>query len=118
MSETAKIFEAIGGLTEAVNGLRRDFEKFDRESSENQLIVRQRLNDLTERMATVETKISAVKQDIADDVMPTIQKVKIWEQRGIGFLAAAGMVGTGIGAAFASFLSYYWEKLQKLLGSV
>jgi len=66
-------------------------------------------------MTTVEAKISSVKQDITEDAMPTIEKVKIWEQRGIGFLAAAGMVGTGLGAALASFLWSYWEKLQRLL---
>lgn len=115
MSETAQIFEAIGSLTEAVNGLRRDFEKFDRVSSENRLLVRERLNDLSERMATVETKISAIRQDIAEDVMPTIEKVRIWEQRGIGFLAAAGMVGTSLGAMLTALLWSYWEKLQKLL---
>lgn len=116
--DVARIFESLGKLTESVNSLRREFERFEEISAENRVVVRERLDELNERVSSVETKVIDLKEDLTDDVMPTINKVQIWEQRGIGFLAAAGMVGTGLGAVMASTLWYFWDRLKAVVNGL
>lgn len=116
--QTAEIFQAIGRLTESVEGLRRDVGRSDETSYENRKIVHARLDDIVQRVTVMEATSKSLSDSLKNEVIPTVAKVKLWEQRGIGFLAATGMVGTGVGAAIATWVWSYWDSFQKLFRSL
>lgn len=113
--ELAKIHEMLGKLTANIEGLRRDFDRFDDASREYRHKVHNRLDDAVERLVEVEASVKGLESYSKEAVKPTVDFVQGMRQRGVGFLAAAGIVGTGAGAALATTLYYYWGKVIKLL---
>lgn len=117
-AEFAHLNATLGSLTANVEGLRRDFERFEDTSREYRTKVHGRLDDAIERLGEVEASVQSLKAYSEKTVQPTVDFVKNMRQRGVGFLAAAGMVGTTFGVAVVSTLYYYWGKVIKLLQSL
>jgi hypothetical protein len=89
MSEATnqEIFRAIGGLTVAVEGLRRDVEKFDRRNEDAQeradkhrAVIHQEVASLAGRMEAVETGLYAAQETIAETKAVTDDVIQLRQQ--------------------------------------
>lgn len=89
MSEATnqEIFRAIGGLTVAVEGLRRDVEKFDRRNEgaqtradEHRAAIHKEVTDLAGRMDAVETGLYAAQETIAETKKVTDDVIELRQQ--------------------------------------
>lgn len=96
----------IGGLTEAVNGVRRDVAAFDQRIGN----VHRRLDDIVDDVGVVREEVvgfaerlQAIETAHRESVIPTVDKVRSWEQRGVGAAAVLGIVFTSLGVAVAKF---------------
>lgn len=105
MTETSlnKLYEAIGGLTAEVQGLRRDTQEDRRVSADHRQGVREELANLVLRQAHLETDVSSLKDkvDAHEEVTVQIRTLRSkaegagtlgrWLIRiGIGVVTAAG----------------------------
>lgn len=99
MSEATnqEIFRAIGGLTEAVNGLRRDVEKFDKRNEDAQQRADDHRSAIHEEVAGLTNRMDSVEQTVSE-VRAVTEEVKMWKQRGIGAIAFAGFAGASLSA--------------------
>jgi len=102
-TESGFIHRELGKIVATLQAMKEDQEEFRKETKEHRVEVNTQLGDMYARIARLEevTKLSAAS--LTNDVLPTVNKVKTWEQRGIGFLAFAGMAGTGFGAAMMKY---------------
>ena len=73
------------------------------ETNEHRRSVSERLEDMDIRIAALEGTSQTNTAILRSEVLPTVGKVRMWEQRGVGFLAFAGIAGTGIGAAMTKY---------------
>ncbi len=110
----------VGILIGEVNGLRRDLAASDAKSDTSRRDMHKRLNDLVDQTAEIEMTVSVsgarletVEATLKTDVMPTVGKVNAWEQRGIGALAAVGLVSGGVGAILMAFWQEILAKLTR-----
>ena len=97
------IFRELGKISAQLNAMQTDAREFREETSEHRKEVSTTLKDMDERMASVERLSTSNSKVIVEDVMPTVKEVKAWKQRGIGFLAFAGMAGTGLGVVLMKY---------------
>ena len=110
----------VGILIGEVAALRRDQAQADLKSDQSRANMHRRLDDLVDQNGEIDTTISVIGERMAtvektlkDQVMPTVGKVQAWEQRGIGALAAVGLVSGGVGAFVATFWSDILAKLTR-----
>lgn len=110
----------IGMLISGVDGLRRDLQASDMKSDQSRINVHRRLDDLVDQTGEIDTTVSVigarletVEATIKEQIMPTVGKVKAWEQRGIGALAAVGLVAGGVGAFVATFWQEFLAKITR-----
>lgn len=110
----------IGLLLGGVDGLRRDLQASDLKSDRSRADMHRRLDDLVDQAAEIETTVSvigtrlaAVEATIKDRVMPTVGRVEAWEQRGIGAIAAVGLVSGTMGAILMAFWQEIFAKLTR-----
>lgn len=78
-------------------------KQFQADSSDHRRTMNDRLEDMDTRIAALENTSQVNTNILRSEVMPTVSKVRVWEQRGIGFLAFAGIAGTGLGAAMTKY---------------
>lgn len=116
-----QISEAIGALRSEVGGLRRDFQEAERRqmastqrADQHRSAIHKRVDDLVDEVGEVKTKVEVVTTDVADAKAVT-DKVKMWEQRGVGALFVAGIAGTAVGGSAVAFLAYWWEAIIRAL---
>lgn len=102
-SESGYIYRELGKISATLTAMKEGQDEFQQESKEHRNEVNQRLRGLDERVADLESTSRANANVLSDKVLPTVNKVHTWEQRGIGFLAFAGMAGTGFGAILAKY---------------
>lgn len=98
-TEMGYIHNALGQITATLNTIKTMNEEFASSTREHREKVDEILTDVEFRVRKLEIAATANAAAIANDVMPAVSKIKTWEQRGIGFLAFAGIAGTGLGAA-------------------
>lgn len=98
-TEMGYIHNALGQITATLNTIKAMNEEFASSTREHREKVDEILMDVEFRVRRLETAATANASAITNDVMPVVSKIKAWEQRGIGFLAFAGIAGTGLGAA-------------------
>lgn len=104
----------VGMLISEVSGLRRDLAASDLKSDQSRVGVHRRLDDLVDQYGEIDTTVSVIGERMAtvegtltDQVLPTVNMVRAWEQRGIGALAVAGMAGSALTAA----VIYFWAEI-------
>lgn len=123
MSEEAFIHRELGKMIAMLTSLKEDMEKSETASHSHREEIKQQLSDVDTKIHEMNRKVESVERlsaananTITDDVLPTVKKVKVWEQRGIGFLAFAGIAGTSLGAAvmtYAEELASVWSAMWK-----
>ena len=97
------IHRELGKMTALLESMQKSQEEFRAETKEHRTEVTKTLTDMDDRMAAVESLSRKNSSAITEDVMPTVKEVKAWKQRGVGFLAFAGMAGTGLGVALMKY---------------
>lgn len=122
MSDTDDIHRDIGGLLEAVNGLRRDLVKSDAKSEVHRSQVYAKLESLQETAVTLGNqamenaiKIAAVSADVAE-MKPVTEQVVQWKQRGLGALGIVGIAATAFGISVGAGWDKIMEAIRGLFG--
>ena len=107
------IHRALGELAAKVELLLDNQRQSDKEARESRhrvanaaMVTAGQILDLQHELKAVVAQLEAVKRDV-DALKPFAEKAREWEARGKGALAAAGMIGGGIGGA----LIYYKERI-------
>ena len=122
-SKLDEISEAIGGLRAEVQALRRDFQASEdrsvscsRRADEHRAAVHKRVDDLIHEFGDIKTNVETMRNDVADSKDVT-DKVKQWEQRGIGALFVTGLASAAISGTLVGVVVYWWDAVMKLLRS-
>ena len=122
-SKLDEISEAIGGLRAEVQALRRDFQASEdrsvsssRRADEHRAAVHKRVDDLVHEFGDIKTNVETMRNDVADSKEVT-DKVKQWEQRGIGALFVTGLASAAISGTLVGVVVYWWDAVMKLLRS-
>lgn len=109
-NESAFIHRQLGEMNATLKSMAsamqrdRDESKDHREKMSAKLDhVERRVEDMDDRLIALERISTVNATKLNEEVMPTVRKINIWEQRGIGFLAFAGFAGTGLGAAMVKY---------------
>lgn len=96
----------IGGLIKEVEGMRRDGAALELKIGN----VHRRLDDIVDEAGMVRADIAgfaerleAIELAHKESVIPTVDKVRAWEQRGIGAAAVLGLAFTSLGVIVAKF---------------
>lgn len=69
--------------------------------------VRLQVKHIDDRVIALVNRVAAIETNIQTNVMPTVREVHSWKQRGIGFLALAGIAG----ASFMAFVYAFWQEI-------
>ena len=122
-SEEAFIHRELGKITALLGVLTKDIEDFRSDSKEHRSEVSASLAAMNSTIGEIQTKVNSVESlassssdTISGEVMPMVTKLRVWEQRGIGFLAFAGIAGTSLGVAvtkYATELTALWGSFWK-----
>lgn len=116
-SESGFIYRELGKISATLVAMKDGQDEFQKESKEHRMKVNARLKDMDERISDLE-QTSRVNSDVLTaNVLPTVNKVQIWEQRGIGFLALAGIAGTSMGAMMMKYGSEIANALSSFFRS-
>lgn len=105
-----EIYRAIGELTARVETLIETQHRSDQEARESRHRVANAAQESAARILTLEHEVRALKVEV-EGLKPFAEKAREWEARGKGALAAAGMIGGGIGGA----LIYFKDKVMELI---
>lgn len=115
-----EIYRAIGQLTAEVTSLRRDIQEdaqtavdTAKRADEHRATIHRRVDELVIRTGKLEGWMPTVDAALTDMKLVT-DKVTMWEQRGIGALAFAGIAGTVIGGAIAALVTAYWTDILRV----
>jgi hypothetical protein len=115
------ISEAIGALRADVAGLRRDFQaselrvlETNKRADEHRAAIHHRVDDLVEEVGDMKSQVNVMEAAVQDSKEVT-DKVKQWEQRGIGALFVAGLAGTAIGGIVVGFAAHWWDAIMRVL---
>jgi Sec7-like guanine-nucleotide exchange factor len=52
-------------------------------------------------------RVELLESEIAEDIVPTVQEVKLLKQRGIGVLIVIGLLSAGAGSMITKALKYF-----------
>jgi len=122
-SKLDEISEAIGGLRAEVKNLSQQMGENNRRADEHRAAIHRRVDDLVEEVSDLKSDVTGVTGNVAalrDDVMDAkmvTDKVKMWEQRGVGALFVTGIASAAVSSTFVGFLVYWWESIMRLLRS-
>ena len=114
--ELGKITALLGVLTKDIDDFRTDSKEHRAEVSSNLATMNSTITEIQTKVNSVESLTSSNSDTISGEVMPMVTKLRSWEQRGIGFLAFAGIAGTSLGVAvtkYATELITLWSSLWK-----
>lgn len=133
MPQSPKSLEMmIGGLLEAVNGVKQDIQEIRRDikdsearqalayeqSEERAARIRASIyakaDEVASRLAVTESKVEGLAKDMVD-VKTITDEVKAWKQRGIGALFVTGIASASLGAGAAAFVAAWWDAIMRAL---
>src|SRR3546814_696968 len=104
----------IRALADSQRRIEDAMRRSEDKSDESRAKVHSRMDELVDRVATVEGDVKSVNDDVLDvkklvnsDIKPVTDKVKRWELIGIGALSMAGVAGTALGVAFADVVKRF-----------
>ncbi|TCN30363.1 DUF1515 family protein [Sinorhizobium americanum] len=99
--DNANIHQQLGTLIAEVKNLRDDFRRSEDKSDRSRTKTHERIDDLVDRIAKIETAIVTQREDI-DEMKPVTAQVRKWQLMGMGALAVVGIGGAAMGFTFAS----------------
>lgn len=108
------IYQLLGSLAADVKNLRREIEQANRRVDARLDPLPAQLAEIARRTDHLESGLAILRGDLADDVLPVVQEVRAWKQRGIGALAMAGMGGGAIGLTVATGWHTIWNMVTTL----
>jgi hypothetical protein len=98
-----EISKAIGGLEQAVIGLRRDLQQSEKNSVDHRTNLHRRVDDLVSDVGDLGAKVASMEATVTDSKSVT-DDVKRWKLMGMGALAVVGLGGTALGVMVANSL--------------
>lgn len=114
---TLKVVEGLATLSAQVAGLREDLKESERRQSEtnkqadqSRKDLHKRMDMLTNRTGRVEGQVESIQKAL-EDVKKTTDKVKQWEQRGIGALFVVGIAS----ASLSGTIVYFWDIIVRAI---
>lgn len=109
-NETAYIHQQLGEMNATLKWMAAAMQRDRDESKDHREKLSEKLDGMDSRIEYMDDRLLAIEKiskanatELNDEVMPTVRKINIWEQRGVGFLAFAGFAGTSIGAALMKY---------------
>lgn len=96
----ASVHQQLGTLLAEVKNLREDFRRSEDKSDASRASMHRRMDDLVERVGTLEGSMTSVKEDVSD-MRPVTEEVKRWKVMGLGMLGATGIAFMALGVTFA-----------------
>lgn len=96
----AGVHQQLGTLVAEVKNLREDLRRSEDRSDAGRLTMTRRMDEVVERMRTLEGSMMLVKDDIAS-MKPVTDDVRKWKLMGMGALGVIGMAGAALGVTFA-----------------
>lgn len=96
----ATVHQQLGTLLAEVKNLREDFRRSEDKSDASRASMHRRMDELVERVGTLEGSTSAMQGDITE-MKPITDDVKKWKLMGIGALGVIGVGGAALGVTFA-----------------
>ncbi|MCO5966078.1 DUF1515 domain-containing protein [Sinorhizobium meliloti] len=99
----ATVHQQLGTLLAEVKNLREDFRRSEDKSNASRASMHRRMDELVERVGTLEGSTSAMQGDITE-MKPITDDVKKWKLMGIGALGVIGVGGAALGVTFADVL--------------
>lgn len=110
-NETAYIHQQLGEMNATLKWMAAAMQRDRDESKDHREKLSEKLDGMDSRIEYMDDRLLAIEKiskanatELNDEVMPTVRKINIWEQRGVGFLAFAGFAGTSIGAALMKYV--------------
>jgi len=122
-SKLDDISEAIGGLRAEVKNLSRQMVDSNRRADQHRAAIHRRVDDLVEEVSDLKSDVTGVTGSVSGlradviDAKAVTDKVKMWEQRGVGALFVTGIASAAVSSTFVGFLVYWWESIMRLLRS-
>ena len=104
-NEIDEVSQLLGQLSGKLDALTRQAENNDRNARGRWAAVHKRLDDQDEALGKVVGDVRYMKTAIDDDIRPVTDRVKRWEQQGMGALAIIGVGGSAFGALVLWVLS-------------
>ncbi|ASY68916.1 DUF1515 family protein [Sinorhizobium fredii] len=95
------IHQQLGTLIAEVKNLRDDFRRSEDKSDRSRSKTHERIDDLVDRIAKIETALVTQREDI-DEMRPVTEQVQKWRLMGMGALGVVGVGGAAMGFTFAS----------------
>lgn len=105
------IYNQLGQLTATMNAVSKHLEQQDRNSASSRANMHRRLDEVVNRVGTLESDMATVKDDTAD-VKNVTDEVRQWKQRGLGALGVIGIAGTVLGGAVVWFFGQILEYIR------
>lgn len=99
----ASVHQQLGTLIAEVKNLREDFRRSEDKSDASRASMHRRMDDLVERVGTLEGATAALQEDISE-MRPVTEDVRKWKLMGMGALGVIGVGGAAIGVTFADTL--------------
>ncbi|AWI57597.1 DUF1515 family protein [Sinorhizobium fredii] len=96
----ATVHQQLGTLIAEVKNLREDFRRSEDRSDAGRTSMNRRIDELVERVGTLEGSLTLVKHEIAE-MKPVTEDVRKWKLIGMGALGVIGLGGAAIGVTFA-----------------
>ncbi|MCM5687856.1 DUF1515 domain-containing protein [Sinorhizobium meliloti] len=92
----AGVHQQLGTLVAEVKNLREDLRRSEDRSDVGRVSMTRRMDELVERMRTLEGSMMLVKDDIAA-MKPVTEDVRKWKLMGMGALGVIGIGGAAAG---------------------
>ncbi|WEX76169.1 DUF1515 domain-containing protein [Sinorhizobium numidicum] len=96
----ASVHQQLGTLIAEVKNLREDFRRSEDRSDTSRTSMHRRMDELVERVGTLEGAMTLVKEDLAE-MKPVTDDVRKWKLMGMGALGVIGIGGAALGVTFA-----------------
>ncbi|UDF29404.1 UNVERIFIED_ORG: DUF1515 domain-containing protein [Roseateles sp. XES5] len=94
------VHQQLGMLLAEVKNLREDFRRSEDKSDASRASMHRRMDDLVERVGTLEGAMTSVKEDVTE-MRPVTEEVRRWKIMGLGALGATGIAFMALGVTFA-----------------
>ena len=111
---------SVGELSAKVGSIGDTVKYSDSKSDAWRANVHRRLDDAIDRIGEIENAVERIGDRLVqietrnkEDVMPVVDKVNAWEQRGVGALFAAGIACSALGALLVTFWSDFIARITR-----
>lgn len=106
----AGVHRQLGELVAGMHSLQESLKRVEDQSrrsedraAESRAAVHRRMDEMVNRVGSVETSVSSLKEDVAE-MKPVTDDVRRWRLMGIGALSMIGIGGVALGVSFADAL--------------